>query len=224
MGHWFERHLISLVFGFIGLAFTLLGGGFLWGYIQAQQKIEIVEQLPLYTTAQLTGLPADTLVAVEGRISEQNPLLFEGMVAYTQHQYQGVHCDDEDGDCEEVWAETERATPALWLDLPDGRVRVGNTDYELFNPPEVWQTTPALIEYNTLEYRGFRMGNPVYVIGEVNPTDGVSLNAQFVYGGSRQDYLLAQSQEVMIFLWMGGIFAGLGLIFLAVAIVIAVRM
>jgi hypothetical protein len=143
------------------------------------------------------------------------------MVAYTEHQYHGVRCDDDDGDCEEVWAETERVTPALWLDLPDGRVRVGNTDYELFNPPEVWQTTPALIEYNTLEYRGFRMGNPVYVIGGVNTTDGISLNAQFVYGGSRQDYLLAQSQEVMVFLWMGGIFGGLGLIFLVVAIVTA---
>jgi hypothetical protein len=101
---------------------------------------------------------------------------------------------------------------------------VGNTDYKLLNPPEVWQTTPNLIEYSTVEYQGFRRGNPVYVIGELNTNDGMSLNANFLYGGHRQDYLLDQSEQAVIFLWMGGIFAGLGLIFLAVAVVTAVRL
>ncbi len=222
MGRWFEEHLISLVLGFIGTVFVLLGGGFLWGYSYAQQEIELAEQTPLSTTAQLASTPSGTLAAVEGQISEQNTSHFEGLVAYTQHQYQGVHCDDDD-DCEEVWLETERVTPALWLDLPDGRVRVGNTDYELLGPPEVWQTTSSLIEYSTLEYQGFRRGNAVYVLGEVNTNDGVNLNAKFLHGGSQQDYLLTQSEEAVFFLWMGGFFAGIGLFFLIVAIVTALR-
>jgi hypothetical protein len=227
MGRWFERHLVSLVFGFIGAVFVLLGGGFLWGYRYTQQETAIAEQIPLYTVAQLSQVSSGSLVAVEGRISERNTSYVEGLIAYTQHQYQGVHCDDDDDDdddCEDVWREVERVTPALWLDLSDGRLRVGNTDYELLTPPEVWQTTPNLIEYSTLEYQGFRMGNPVYVIGELNTNDGVSLNANFLYGGNRQDYLSDQSEQAVLFLWMGVIFAGLGLIFLAVAVVMAVRL
>jgi hypothetical protein len=223
MSRWFEKHLVSLVFGFIGAVFVLLGGGFLWGYFYTQRETKTAEQIPLYTVAQLGRVPSDTLVAVEGRISERNTSQAEGLVVYTQHQYQGIHCDADD-DCEEVWSEIERVTPALWLDLSDGRLRVGNTDYELLNPPEVWQTMPNLIEYSTLEYQGFRMGSPVYIIGELNTNDGISLNANFLYGGNRQDYLLGQSEQAVLFLWMGGIFAGLGLIFLTVTVVTAVRL
>ena len=57
MGRWFEGHLISLVFGFIGIVFVVIGGGFLWGYNSTQQKTKIVEQTLLSTAAQLTGLP-----------------------------------------------------------------------------------------------------------------------------------------------------------------------
>ena len=231
MGRWFEKHLISLIFGFIGAIFALIGGGFLWGHSHTQQEIKTSEQIPLYTVAQLADVPSSTRVAIEGRISEQNLSHFEGLVAYTARQYQGIECDDEDdenddGDheCDEVWQEVERITPGLWLVLPDGRIRLENTDYELLGAPEVWQTTPQLIEYETLEYRGFRMGNPVFVIGEARTNDGVSLNADFLYGGSRQDYLLSQSNEATLFLWMGGIFAGIGILFLTVAIVAAVLM
>jgi hypothetical protein len=229
MSRWFEKHLISLVFGFIGVIFSLIGGGFLWGCFHTQQEIKTSEQIPLYTAAQLTDVSSNTRVAIEGRISEQNLSHFKGLVAYTARQYQGIECDDEDdenddGDreCDEVWQEVERITPVLWLDLPDGRIRLENTDYELLDAPEVWQTTPRLIEYETLEYQGFRMGNPVFAIGKARTNDGVSLNADFLYGGDRQDYLASQTEEAKILLLMGIIFGGFGILFLSAAIVTAV--
>ncbi|MBN1993540.1 MAG: hypothetical protein JW953_12640 [Anaerolineae bacterium] len=228
MGRWFEEHLISLVFGFIGAVFAVIGGGFLWGYFHTQQETQQAAQIPLYTLAQLGDISSGTPVAIEGRISEQNTPRFEGLVAYIARQYQGIECDDEDdedddGDyeCDEVWSLVERVTPALWLDLPEGRVRVGNTDYDLLNAPEVWQTTLNPIEYETLEYQGFRMGNPVFVIGQVKTNDGVSLNADFLSGGNRQDYFNSQAEAATVLLVMGFVFAGFGLVFLLVAIVTA---
>ncbi|MBN1220687.1 MAG: hypothetical protein JXM69_17330 [Anaerolineae bacterium] len=229
MGRWVEKHLISLVFGFIGAIFALIGGGFWGGHFHTQQEARKAEQIPLYTPAQLDGVLSGTLVAVEGRISEQNSSHFEGLIAYTAHQYQGIECDDEDdenddGDyeCDEVWSLTEWVTPVLWLDSPGGRVRIGNINYKLLHAPEVWRTTSTLVEHETLEYRGFRMGSPAFVVGQVRTNDGISLEADFLFGGSRQDYLLSQAEEAVVLLWMGVVFAGFGLLFLGVAVVMAV--
>ena len=146
MGRWFEKHMISLIFGFIGIIFALIGAGFLWGYFYAQQDIKKTQEIPVYSVARLADADADTTIAVEGRIGEQNASYAEGLVAYTASQYQGIECDnDDDRKCHEVWTEIERITPTLWLDLPDGEVRIGNID-ELLNEPQVWQTTDNPIE------------------------------------------------------------------------------
>jgi hypothetical protein len=227
MRHWFEKHVVSLIFGFIGAIFALVGIGFLWGYLYTQQNIKSAQEIPLYSATRLADANADTIIAVEGRIGEQNPSYVEGLVAYTASQYQGIECDDEsdDGDreCHEVWQETERKTPTLWLDLPDGRVRIDNTDYELINQPQSWQTTGNLIAYKTLEYQGFRRGNPVFVLGKVNKTDGIVLNADFISGGNRQDYLNSQVEEANVLLVLGVVFGGFGLLFILVAIGMAIR-
>jgi len=87
----------------------------------------------------------------------------------------------------------------------------------------MWQTTDDLIELETLEYRGFRMGSPVFTIGKVNRNDGVTVNIDFLYGGSRKDYLAHQTSEVIFFLLMGAVFGGIGIALIIGAIVAAVR-
>ena len=231
MGRWFEKHSISLVFGFIGTVFFLVGAGFGWGYFAAQQNIQTAKETSLVTAAQLVDLPVDTPAAVEGRLSEQNPSYVEGLVAYTASRYQGIECDDEnddddDGDreCHEVWQETERITPALWLDLPDGRVSMGHTNYELLNEPQVWQTTGSPVENKTLEYRGFRRGNAVFALGKVSKNDGVVLNVDFLSGGNRQDYLDSRVEEANTLLLISIVFGGFGLLFITIAIGTAIWM
>ena len=224
MGHWFEKYLVSMVSGFIGIIFTLVGAGFLWGHSNTQNEIRLVEQIPLVTATRLMDMSSDTSVAIEGRVSERNTS-HNGLVVYTIFQYRGYECDDEDSnDCEEVWLQTERVTPALWLDLPDGRVRIGNNDYWAFHEPKKWQTTENLIEMETLEYRGFPIGSPVFVLGKVSKTDGVVLNADILFGGSRQDYLDSQTEEANVLLLMGVVFGGFGLLFITIAIGTAIRM
>ncbi len=225
MNKWFEHHLISLIFGFVGIVFALVGAGFGWGYGATQQDIRAAEQISLVTAAELAKVSEGSPVALEGRVGEQNTSYVEGLVAYTASQYQGTQCDDEqddddDGDreCREVWAEIDHTTPPLWLDLPDGRVKVSNTDYQLLNEPQVWQTTDQPVADKTLEYRGFRRGNPVFVQGSINKGDGVTLNVDFLSGGNREDYLAGRGEEAKVLLFMGVIFGGLGLLFIVIAI------
>lgn len=218
----FEKYSLSIVFGFMGFVFGSVGVGFVIGGMSNQQQIETTQSIPLFTAAQLAEVVSGTPVSVEGRISERNESAFEGLVIYTEHQYRGTECDS-DGDCREVWLETERVTPALWLDVAGDRVRLNNTDYALYYYPEIWQTTPELVEYETREYRGFRRGALVYVSGRVKTNDGVTIEAEFVSGGSRDDYVAARRAEVFFLLLFGLIFGGIGIAFLTTAFVTAVK-
>jgi hypothetical protein len=97
--------------------------------LAAARQANRLETLPMLTEADLAGIPSGSPVAVEGRISERNTGHFEGLAAYVVREYRGVECDeDDDGytDCSDVWVEVEQVTPALWLDIPGGRLRVRN--------------------------------------------------------------------------------------------------
>jgi hypothetical protein len=53
----------------------------------------------------------------------------------------------------------------------------------------------------------------------VNTNDGVTINIDYLYGGSRDDYLSSQNDAATFFLIMGAVFAGLGIVFIAGSIV-----
>jgi hypothetical protein len=224
MNKWFQKNLINLIFGFIGLAFALIGAGFVWGGIHTHRENRSVEELPLYAPAEFAAAPAGTQVSLEGRLSERNTGYIDGLVAYTARQFQGIECEeDSEGEetCHEVWRLIEQETPALWLDVAGEQVRIGNSDYQLRNEPEIWQTTATPIVQKTVEYRGFRRGNPVFTIGTLTKNDGVVISADFIYGGNREAYLDNQTNEANTLLVLGAVFGGFGLVFLMVAIVLA---
>ena len=218
-----EKFLFCGIFGLMGVLFAGIGAAFFWGGITASAEADRVAALTPVPFEQLADLPPNTEIIIEGRISERNTGLIDGLVTFTEHEYQGVDCDD-DGSCDQVWTETQRATPALWLDMPGGRLRLSNTDYQLYNPPISWQTTPELIEGRTLEYAGFRMGNPAFAAGNLSTDDGITLNAEFLFGGSRAEYIDYQEEDAFGLFMFGAIFGGVGLLLLAVGIILAVTM
>jgi hypothetical protein len=223
--NWFEKYLLSLVFGFMGTIFGVIGIVFLVAYFYSVQVTKAGERVPLYTAVQLTDLPTGTVVGVEGQIGEENASSADGLVVYTTERYEGIHCEENnkgEEECEEVWRQIEHVTPPLWLDLSDGSVKVENSEYALINAPETIQTTPNLIENTTLKYWGFRLGSPAYASGTVNTEEGAVLTIDFLYGGSRKEYLASRAAVDMVFAILGGVFAGFGGIFLTVAIVSAV--
>ena len=217
-----EEHLISVILAFIGTIFAVAAVALLWDGISTQQQIEIAQQIPLYAATELNDLAVETLVAVEGKISERNGSNSQGLVVYTKRQYDGTRCDDEHDECEEIWTLIESSIPALWLDMPDGRIRIGNTDYKLYNPPEISQSTEYLIEGETVEYQGYRIGDDIYTIGQINQDDGLSLNIEFIFGGTYEDYLVSQFQTEATLMLLGAIFGGIAILLLGIAIIASI--
>lgn len=200
----------KIVIGVVGLAFfgvsVLMAMSAYGTGVEARQ----VEALPVITSATADALTTHAEVALEGRISERNTSLLNGVVAYVRYEYRGLDCDD-DGNCDEKWAEDERNTPALWLDLPAGRLRLNNSDYRLENAPETWRTQARLIENQTREYTGFRMGSPVFAFGAVNRQDGVTLQADTLFGGTRAEYLASQRDSATVAWILAALFGFIGL-------------
>jgi len=219
MKRWLLQHMGPLIFGGVGLVFMAVGSGLLWGSGAAARQADEVAGWPLVTAAQWPQLAAGQTVAIEGRISERNPVAAEGLVAFVARQYLGVKCsNDNSNDCRPAWAEVQRVTPALWLDAPGGRVQLANTDYTLANPPEVRQTTPQLVAGQTVEYRGFRPGSPVFTGGVINQADGVTLRATFLAGGDRAAYLATQHGAADTLLTIGIVLAAFGLAFASIGL------
>lgn len=217
MGRWFHQHLGPLIFGVVGVVFLIVGVGLSWGSYATGQQAKAVASLPLVNAEQLSQLAAGQQVGVEGRISERNTAAYEGLVIYTARRFRGIECDRNSNDntrsnCKQVWDEVERVAPAIWLDVPGGRLRLANANYALYHPPEQWQNTPFPIEGRTLEYSGFRVGSPVFVSGTIDPA-GDALRADFLSGGDRAAYLAGEQQSAGILLIIGLIFGGLGLLF-----------
>lgn len=227
MRQWFGKHLLSLIFIFVGAFFLLIGLIFVGVGMSSRREVDRLETLPLLDLAGLNDTAAGTEALLEGRVSERNPFQFRPFVAYIRQEYQGQKCednlndDDNSLDCEAVWVEDERVTPPLWLDLPGGRARLTNTSYNIQNPGFTQQSTPYLIERETKFYRGFRIGDPVVVAGTVaDDPEGPAFRATVVSGGDRPTYLANQRGEARLFTGIGGTFSGLGSLLIIVPIIL----
>ncbi len=214
------RTLVGALFAGIGTIFLLVGLFIIRDSFNTGYRIDHVETLPLLNVAQLTSTPPGTEAVIEGKIAERNLLHINGFVAYISYEYQGERCtQDDDGhqDCKDIWTETEYLSPLLWLDLPDGRARVLDTEYRIENAPVTWRSTETLVEYKTLSYEGFKIGNPIFVGGDVPArAEGPAFNADFIYGGDRKTYLINQRGEATSLFVMGLVFSSVGGLFVIV--------
>lgn len=221
------KKLAILLLSSIGGLFLLVGAGLLaLGRSQAQEIERAAAGPVLQSLTPLSQTSPGAVVMLQGKIAERNALLDQDFVAYVSSQYQGERCvtptptrDNYVGvsSCESIWSATKRETPPLWLDLAGGRVQLSNTDYQLQNPPAVWQSTADLVENQTLRYEGFKIGAPVFTQGVVvsggNPP---TLQADFLFGGDSQAYFANQRRSNSVLFLLGTIFIVAGAIALAV--------
>ena len=222
MQQFLQKHFFVIVFGIIGGAFLLFGLLFVSIGSATQRNADQLENIPVLDLVGLGQAAAGAEVALEGKISERNPFEIRPFVAYLSQRYEGERCRDDPNDddnirsCEAVWTQAERATPPLWLDLPEGRIRLTNTDYQVHYPPFSQQSTTELIEDETKAYQGFRIGDPVFAIGQVvSEAEGPALKAQVVAGGTHQSYLARSRSEASNFTLIGGVFALIGVVLIA---------
>lgn len=223
----FQKYGTVIIFGIVGGAFLLFGLLFVGIGFASQQTAGQVETIPVLDLAGLGQAAGGAEVALEGKISERNPFELRPFVAYLSQRYDGERCRDDPNDddnirsCEAIWTQAERVTPPLWLDLPGGRMKLTNTDYQVHYPPFTQQSTPQLIKNETKVYEGFRIGDPVFAIGQViSEAEGPALRARIVAGGTQQSYLANSRGEARGFTLIGGAFALIGLVLIAAPFIV----
>lgn len=207
MNAWYILGFIGLVFGLVGFILVSCSSSF-------DQEANRLAQLPKLNATELRQGPSGQESIIEGRISERNRIQFQTFVAYRSELYQGQKCKKDDQGyerCEPVWVQAEQITPALWLDLPDGRVQLANTDYTLANLPITWQSTPQLEAGQTKRYSGFAMGNPIFALGTATGAgEQLQFKATLLGGGDANSYIAGQRDLARFTLYFGGIFILIG--------------
>lgn len=173
--------------------------------------------LPIYSTGaanraeRLTPVPAAVLedsqpgqeVMVEGRVSSLNPAQYGPFVAYVREERQ-VNVD-KGTPVAGSWKEVERVTPPLLLELPDGPVQIENRSYNLVGARTVEKPGSGLYRYTDSRYSGIEAGDHVMAIGSVvAAAERPQIYAEFVYRGSRAQYIGGQRSAVLFGI-VGGI-------------------
>jgi hypothetical protein len=214
------RSAIGPIF-LIGFGLVFLAIGIVLATVAARQagaEATRAERLRPLTIAALDDSQPGREALVEGRVSDRNPALFQQLVAYVREEYRGRDDDDR-----ERWEEDERRTPPLLIDVADGVVPLANDSYTLDSPPHTWPESLTSLVWNgltgegTKRYRGLRAGDGALAIGTlVAGPEGLELQAERVYGGTRSSYIAERQQTA---LWMPRIGAIFGVIGAALALV-----
>lgn len=196
----------------LGLVFLLAGVGVaVFGAQQIGAAAARVERLSPLARAALDDRLAGQEALLEGRISAQNPALFQDFVAYLREEYRGRGKN-------RSWGEVERFTPPLLIDLPDGTAALADDQYLLNHPPHTREEPGAqgwfgIINEGATRERGFRAGDPVLALGTLaSGREGLVLRAEWLYGGTRAEYLDNQRRAAAGLSWLGVCIALIGLV------------
>lgn len=210
-----SRHMSSFILVLVGIVFLI--GGVSIGIFSAraaQAAAERATRLPVATARDVERSAGGAEVLIEGVIDSRNPVNVRNFVAYIREEYRGIDTTDN----REVWKEDERWTPPLLIRVADGVVQIANDAYRLEEPPVQWQESSRL-EWNgfsregTKRYRGFEAGNSVTALGRVvDSGEGRAIEAEFIFGGTRNQYIAYQRATMSIAPVAGLIAGGIGIV------------
>lgn len=168
-----------------------------------------VQRLTPISAVRLEDSPPGSEAMIEGIVSRRNSLSGAGFVAYTRF----VARRDEDGNL--TWKREEEVRPPLLVDLPDGTVQVTGA-YSLYDPAaRETQGDERLV--------GLRVGDPLLAVGRlVEGRESIELEADFVAGVGRNEFLESQRAAGLFFRYSGAFVGACGTMLLIGAIVAAV--
>ncbi|PDV98502.1 hypothetical protein [Candidatus Chloroploca asiatica] len=179
----------------------------------ARARLARANSLAPVTAAEVRLAGSNRTVLVEGVLSTRNPVLVHNFVAFTRYEYLG-----EDDDGSDQWDVVERITPPLLIEA-SGLVQLAAQPYRITGYHAYWQEptlrSRTFSQEGSHRYEGLVPGEMVMTIGTVvRGNEGNEVAAEFVYPGSRDAYVLAQSRAAR-WLPVAGFSAGLtGLVLL----------
>lgn len=193
----FAAALLGII---IGVTLLLDAPAFIKRQVRAEQLA------PVSAEALLDSSPGRE-VLLEGRISANNPTLYRNFVAYVREEYRDEFFD---GDTTQRWVEVERATPPLLITVAGGDVRLANDDYTFDTTAVTIEEVAPTVTRGAVQARGYMANNPVVAIGHV-VEDG-TVKAEFLYSGSRADYVAEMRRVAARSLPTGLAFLALGIV------------
>lgn len=186
-----------IAFGTVFLFVGVMIGVF--GTRNDRQAAERATRLPIVTAHDVERGAIGAEVIIEGVIDQRNPTRVRNFVAYVREKDNGR---EDNGEI--IWEEDERWTPPLIVRVADGVVQIANDTYKLRRPPVQSQ---GLYRYN-----GFEAGNSVMALGRiVDGPQGRAIEAEFIFGGSRNQYVANQRTEALKSAVFGIISGGMGM-------------
>jgi hypothetical protein len=185
---------------------------------QARAEVARLEQLPPLSAAALEDQPGGTEAFVEGVVSPENRAVFRDFVAYVREELDVT--TDSDGDRDETWRSDGGEVPGLLLQA-GGVVRVAK-GYGIALGHHVWYDE-ATLGFNrrprdgSERYHGLVAGGRVTAVGTVvDGPEGKELDAQALFGGTREEFLTSRRGVAASMRILGGIFGVVGLLLAAV--------
>jgi hypothetical protein len=206
--------LILLIVGVAFVSGGIMAGQIAGGFDRAAERIE--KLTPATTMLLMDSLPGRE-VLVEGQISRHNPAQLRTFMVYIWEKYR-PDSDSSDDDDDSAWIEQERVTPPLLLELAGGGpVRIENSDYSLSGAKIIY-------DGDELRYQVFEGGDPVIAVGVLTSNDEPPrMAAEFIARGTKAEYVADQRGMASGGRRFGGIFMGLGGIFVVGALALGFR-
>lgn len=189
------------IFGGLFFVFGALLCGLI-GLVASIRTVNKVEKLTPIAVVVLEDTQPGNEVLMEGRISNQNPVQDQstGFVTYLIERRE-IYYDEEGEPDPGSWYLSQRLTPPLLVELPDGLVQIANDDYELENALVIDQrlSGQSFDEYDT-RYKGLQVGESVVVVGVTRERDEIPrIEADFIARGTRESYLSRQRNAGIFF-------------------------
>jgi hypothetical protein len=198
--------VFGLVFAGFGALFVLV-----FPNMMREEAARIERMKPVSAIALGDRAPGED-VLIEGRLSPQNRQVFRSFVAYVHERL------DRDADGDQEWEEYNQETPALLVDLPDGRIQIAQ-GYHLRNLSE-----GRTVREGNDRYRGLEVGDTVVAMGMATQSRELpAIDAEFVAGGTQQAFVESQRTGAWVMTIVGGIFVVVGLVLALIGVVSGVR-
>jgi hypothetical protein len=189
----------------VGLVFAALGLMFSVNIPPKLRELNDVRRLPSFATANF-----GERAFLEGRISEQNQIVHGQFVAYVREDYRSSTARTSS------WVEVARQTPPLIIETRGETVRIVNDHYILASTHVTLEEAAATLTKGAVQARGFVVGSPVLAVGFV-AQESKEFIAEFLYAGTRANYLTDLTRFLRNAGWMGGGSLMIALLFIFLA-------
>lgn len=211
---WNGLHVAGFIVGGIGAVFVIAGVLIVTyspGAIMARHAR--MQALSSPGAAALADTPPHQEVLIDGRIADDQQVLFRDFVAFIKEEEDRDRRDKD----RTQWKVRDRQAPPLRIVLTgDDAVRVVNDGYGLWGATTTWYDRSKIIE---TRYTGLVAGEAVVVHARTAPG---GLEAIEVASGTRASYLAAIAANVGVAWWLGTGFAIGGGVMLLIAVILFV--